>query len=123
MVVIFGATGDLTKRKLMPALCRLLQMGCLESVRILGVGRSTMSEEEFQTLVHEALKDSKKIEHLDEQQWQKLSERLHYLAGELHLDVLVTRTYGLDEINEGLAAVAAGEVISAVVNLEKEART
>jgi glucose-6-phosphate 1-dehydrogenase len=83
VVVIFGATGDLTKRKLMPALCRLLQMGCLDSVRILGIGRSTMSEEEFQTLVHEALEDSKKIEHLDEQQWQKLSERLHYMAGEL----------------------------------------
>ena len=83
VVVIFGATGDLTKRKLMPALCRLLKMGCLESVRILGVGRSAMSEEEFQTLVHEALQNSKKIEHLDEQQWQKLSERLHYMAGEL----------------------------------------
>src|ERR1044072_2372893 len=83
VVVIFGATGDLTKRKLVPALCRLLQMGCLESVRILGVGRSALSEEDFQTLVHEALEDSKKIEHLDEQQWQKLSERLHYMAGEL----------------------------------------
>src|SRR4029078_11440001 len=41
------------------------------------------SEEEFQTLVHEALQNSKKIEHLDEQQWQKLSGRLHYMAGEL----------------------------------------
>src|ERR1700741_327000 len=82
VVVIFGATGDLTKRKLMPALCRLLQMGCLDSVRILGVGRSAMSEEEFQKLVHEALEDSKKIEHLDDQQWQKLSERLHYIAGD-----------------------------------------
>src|SRR4026207_1480559 len=76
-VVIFGATGDLTKRKLMPALCRLLDMGCLDSVRILGVGRSAMSGEEFQKLVHKALEDSKKIENLDEQQWQKFSERLH----------------------------------------------
>src|ERR1044071_2794062 len=83
VVVIFGATGDLTKRKLMPALCRLLQMGCLDSVRILGIGRSAMSDEDFQTMMHEALEDSNKIEHLDEQQWQKLSERLHYMAGEL----------------------------------------
>ncbi|MGG7377242.1 hypothetical protein ACQ7B2_00010, partial [Escherichia coli] len=51
--------------------------------RILGIGRSAMSEEEFQTLVHEALENSNKIEHLDDQQWQKLSERLHYMAGEL----------------------------------------
>jgi glucose-6-phosphate 1-dehydrogenase len=83
VVVIFGATGDLTKRKLMPALCRLLDKGCLESVRILGVGRNAMSEQEFQTQVHEALQNSKKIEHLDEQQWQKISERLHYMAGDL----------------------------------------
>src|SRR6185503_18269179 len=40
------------------------------------------SDEEFQKLVHEALEDSKKIEHLDDQQWQKLSERLHYIAGD-----------------------------------------
>src|ERR1041384_504995 len=83
VVVIFGATGDLTKRKLMPALCRLLQMGCLESVRILGIGRSAMSEEDFQTLVHEALENSKKIEHLDDETWREFSERLHYMSGEL----------------------------------------
>jgi glucose-6-phosphate 1-dehydrogenase len=81
--VIFGATGDLTKRKLMPALCRLLGQGCLESVRILGIGRNPMSEDEFQGMVREALKSSKKIEHLDEEQWRKFSERLHYMAGEL----------------------------------------
>jgi Zn-dependent alcohol dehydrogenase len=44
----------------------------------------------------------------------------HYLAGELHLDPLVSRTYGLDEVNEGMAAVAAGDVISAVVDLEEQ---
>jgi glucose-6-phosphate 1-dehydrogenase len=81
--VIFGATGDLTKRKLMPALCRLLGQGCLESVHILGIGRSPMSDDEFQGMVHEALESSKKTEHLDEQQWHKFSERLHYMAGEL----------------------------------------
>jgi glucose-6-phosphate 1-dehydrogenase len=83
VVVIFGATGDLTKRKLMPALCRLLGQGCLESVRILGIGRNPMSEDEFQTMVREAVESSKKIEHLDEEHWRKFSERLHYMAGEL----------------------------------------
>jgi glucose-6-phosphate 1-dehydrogenase len=98
VVVIFGATGDLTKRKLMPALCRLLDMGCLESVRILGVGRSEMSEQEFQTLVHEALESSKKIEHLDEQQWRKFSERLHYMHGEL--DDVNTYRHVSDRLDE-----------------------
>src|SRR5215213_6577313 len=83
VVVIFGATGDLMKRKLMPALCRLTDQGCLGSVRILGVGRNAMRVEEFQTLVHEALEDSKKIEHLDEETWREFSNRLHYISGEL----------------------------------------
>src|SRR5689334_21019220 len=83
VVVIFGATGDLTKRKLMPALCRLTDQGCLESVRILGVGRSPMSDEEFQAQVHQALEDSNKIEKLNEETWRKFSTRLHYMAGEL----------------------------------------
>lgn len=83
VVVIFGATGDLSKRKLMPALFRLRGEGCLDSVRILGVGRSEMTEEGFQTLVREALDHSKKIEHLDEQEWREFSQRLDYVAGEL----------------------------------------
>jgi glucose-6-phosphate 1-dehydrogenase len=83
VVVIFGATGDLTKRKLMPALCRLTDQGCLESVRILGVGRSPMTDDEFQEQVHEALNDSKKIDHLDEETWREFSKRLSYLSGEL----------------------------------------
>src|SRR5215212_9495190 len=82
VVVIFGATGDLTKRKLMPALCRLTDQGCLESVRIIGVGRSAMSDGEFQSHVHDGLKESKKIDH-DEETWREFSNRLHYMSGEL----------------------------------------
>jgi len=86
VVVIFGATGDLTKRKLMPALCRLTDQGCLESVRILGVGRNPMTDDEFHAQVHEALNDSKKIDHLDEETWREFSKRLHYMSGELDTD-------------------------------------
>ncbi len=83
VVVIFGATGDLTQRKLMPALCRLLNEGCLESVRILGVGRSEMTDDAFKQFVREALDKSKKIEHLDEQRWREFAQRIYYLSGEL----------------------------------------
>ena len=86
VMVIFGATGDLTRRKLMPALCRLLGQGCLEGVQVLGIGRSAMSKDEFQVFVRDALSKSKKIEHLDEDHWRKFSERLHYMAGELDDD-------------------------------------
>ena len=86
VIVIFGATGDLTRRKLMPALCRLLGQGSLDGIQILGIGRSAMSIDEFQAFVRDALKNSKKIEHLDEDHWRKFSSRLHYMAGELDDD-------------------------------------
>ena len=86
VVVIFGATGDLTRRKLMPALCRLMGEGCLEGMQILGIGRSPMSKDEFQNFVREDLDKSKKIKHLDEEDWRKFSARLHYMAGELDDD-------------------------------------
>lgn len=44
----------------------------------------------------------------------------HYQAGALQLDALISRTFTLGSINEGLAAVAAGDVVSAVVNFEEE---
>ena len=86
VVVIFGATGDLTRRKLMPALCRLLGEGCLDGVRILGVGRSDMTDDAFQAFVRDALNQSKKIENLDENEWGEFAKRLHYIAGEIDHD-------------------------------------
>src|SRR5215813_12253292 len=83
VVVIFGATGDLTKRKLMPALCCLADLGCLDDVHVLGIGRNPMSESDFQTLVHDALEASDKLERLDDKEWSDFSGRLHYMSGEL----------------------------------------
>jgi glucose-6-phosphate 1-dehydrogenase len=86
VVVIFGATGDLTKRKLMPALFDLCRLGCLDQVRILGVGRNPMSEDEYQKLVHEALTKSDKVDEFDEHVWQDFARRIHYTAGEIDDD-------------------------------------
>ena len=99
VVVIFGATGDLTKRKLMPALCRLLGEGCLDGVAILGVGRSEMADDAYKAMVREALEESKKIKHLDEHKWQEFSRRLHYIAGELDAEDTYRRiSTRLDEL-------------------------
>jgi Zn-dependent alcohol dehydrogenase len=40
-----------------------------------------------------------------------------YRAGEFELDRLVTRTFALDEINDALASLGRGDVVSAVVDL------
>ena len=48
LIVLFGASGDLTSRKLVPALLRLFQCGHIcENTRILGVGRSSFTNEGF----------------------------------------------------------------------------
>lgn len=49
LFVIFGATGDLAKRKLIPALFSLYNEKTLENVSILAIGRKPMSSEEFRT--------------------------------------------------------------------------
>src|SRR5688572_7621146 len=81
VMVIFGATGDLTRRKLMPALWNLKGEGCLEGMRILGVGRTHMTDDEFRTMMHDALAES---EDFDEEEWRKAAERIFYIAGELN---------------------------------------
>ena len=80
VMVIFGATGDLTRRKLIPALWNLRAEGCLEGMRILGVGRTHMSDDEFRAMMHDALAES---EEFDKAEWGKAAERIFYIAGEL----------------------------------------
>ena len=58
VMVIFGATGDLTKRKLFPALYNLARSKFLPAnFAIVGVGRQEMTTEEFRDQMHENLKE------------------------------------------------------------------
>ena len=55
-VVIFGATGDLTARKLYPAIYNLNQEGELDpNFTLVGIGRRDWDEQEFHSVVYEAL--------------------------------------------------------------------
>ena len=52
--MIFGGTGDLTKRKLIPALYDLACIGCTNpNFDVLGIGRTQLSDEEFRDRMHE----------------------------------------------------------------------
>ena len=56
--VLFGATGDLARRKILPSLFHRFQIGQFdEASRIIGASRSKMDQGEFQTLVGDALKE------------------------------------------------------------------
>ncbi len=54
--VIFGATGDLARRKLLPALCRLADAGQLHpDTIIVGVARQRLSDTEYRSVARDAL--------------------------------------------------------------------
>src|SRR4026207_1641116 len=69
-IVIFGASGDLTKRKLLPALYRLSAERLLPAEFAgVGVARQQMSDEEFRTQMREAVSEQEEEEEVDEAVW------------------------------------------------------
>jgi glucose-6-phosphate 1-dehydrogenase len=59
VIVLFGATGDLARRKLLPGMFHLAQGGLMpERFRIIGAARKGIGDEEFQHLAREAIDDS-----------------------------------------------------------------
>jgi glucose-6-phosphate 1-dehydrogenase len=81
-VVIFGASGDLTRRKLVPALYRLERRGLLpEGLRVFGFSRTKMSDKDFRDWLREAIETS--METLDESTWSAFAQSLHYVPGDI----------------------------------------
>ena len=84
VLVIFGATGDLTRRKLMPALCHLLRRGELSSASvILGVDREAMTDDAFRDAMKTAVLKAKGEQLFDDDVWRKFAGRLHFFACDL----------------------------------------
>ncbi|NNG13511.1 MAG: glucose-6-phosphate dehydrogenase [Halobacteria archaeon] len=82
-IVIFGATGDLTKRKLMPALVRMIDCGLVHpESRIIGVVRD-MSVDEWRQLVRDGLAEFAPEISMDEVRWQTFSALLKMVPGDL----------------------------------------
>lgn len=70
-IVIFGASGDLTKRKLIPALSRLRSKGRLaDDVRVVGFARRPYTDDAFRELFDTSLDET-------------LAKRVHYVRGDL----------------------------------------
>ena len=81
-VVIFGASGDLTKRKLVPALYNLELEGLLPSAfAIVGFARRPIPDEEFRAQMLEGINNFSRNRPAKPEVWQTFSEKLHYCAG------------------------------------------
>lgn len=81
VLLIFGATGDLARRKLIPALFRLHAKGLLpEGFAILGASRKPLSNDQFRALMREACKSFCATAPSDSE-WTAFATRLYYEAG------------------------------------------
>ncbi|MFN3648891.1 MAG: glucose-6-phosphate dehydrogenase [Armatimonadota bacterium] len=81
-VVIFGASGDLTRRKLLPALWNLyMERRLPEQFSIVGMARTDKSDEEFRREAREAAERHSRFRQVDEAEWETFSAGLFYLQG------------------------------------------
>ena len=83
-IVIFGASGDLTARKLIPAfyhLCKDKQMPA--SFRIIGFARREKTDESWRAELREALDKFSRTKPVDEEVWRAFAANLHYCVGDL----------------------------------------
>ncbi|MGH9916662.1 MAG: glucose-6-phosphate dehydrogenase, partial [Pyrinomonadaceae bacterium] len=82
VMVIFGASGDLTKRKLIPALYNLAHDNFLsDEFAVIGVSRTALSHEEFQAKIASDLDQSETWKD-DPALRQKLLDKLYYISGD-----------------------------------------
>jgi glucose-6-phosphate 1-dehydrogenase len=80
-MVIFGAAGDLTKRKLIPALYNLKHAKLLpDNFAVIGVARAEMKTEEFRRRLSDEMPEFA-TETVGAETWKWLEERLYYLSG------------------------------------------
>ncbi|HKS65762.1 MAG TPA: hypothetical protein VJR26_00865, partial [Candidatus Acidoferrales bacterium] len=81
-MVIFGAGGDLTKRKLMPALYNLAEGNLLpDAFAIVGVSIESYSSEQFRDLMTKDIREFGDVK-VDPATWDNFVKKLHYVAGD-----------------------------------------
>ena len=82
VMVIFGASGDLTKRKLIPALYNLAKDNLLsKEFALIGVSRNDMSSEQFRDLIGKEIGDYATTK-VDPDLWHWFSRRIYYAPGD-----------------------------------------
>src|SRR3954462_5179703 len=90
-LVIFGAPGDLSKRKLLPAIYNLAHEGALpERFNLIGSSRSAMSDDDFRNLARESIKEFSRRPP-DDKVLDRLLENAEYVSGSFDDDSVYER--------------------------------
>lgn len=99
-IVIFGASGDLTKRKLLPSLYNLAAVGILpEDFSIIGVARQEMSHDEFRAQMTKAIGEFG-TQTIDPALWKQFLARMYYCQGSFNDPTAYERLKGLLELSD-----------------------
>jgi glucose-6-phosphate 1-dehydrogenase len=94
VIVLFGATGDLARRKLLPGMFHLTQVGLMPNrFRIVGAARSGIGADDFRQLAWESV-DASSRRTPDREAWERFADTLHFAGvGD-----------GFGELSEAIAA-------------------
>ncbi len=79
-VILFGATGDLARRKLLPGLLHLFETGLLEDLQVIGTSLDEHTDESFVELARQAMVEFAGDDG-DMEAWPEFSKRLHWAPG------------------------------------------
>jgi glucose-6-phosphate 1-dehydrogenase len=91
-LIIFGASGDLTRRKLIPALFALYASRTLpEPFAIVAVARTEMADEEFRRRMREGIAEFGRVQPASEGVWERFARTLSYLPGDPRDPALYSR--------------------------------
>jgi len=78
-IIIFGASGDLTARKLIPALYHLWKQGYFsDDSPIIGVARREKTDESFRNEMQEAVRKANRLSDFRDEDWQQFAQRMYY---------------------------------------------
>src|SRR5437867_1865833 len=82
-LVIFGASGDLAKRKLIPAIYEMAREKLLpEKFALIGFARTDMSDDAFRKECRESIEKVARSKSLDQNIWKKLEPAIYYVSGD-----------------------------------------
>jgi glucose-6-phosphate 1-dehydrogenase len=91
-IVIFGASGDLTSRKLVPALYNLMRGGSLPAdTRIVGFSRTPMSDAEWRASLRDTTAKHCNCGPLDDASWERFAVSIHYQPGDIGVSADIGR--------------------------------
>ena len=111
-MIIFGASGDLTRRKLVPAMWSLYAARTLpEPFAIVAVARTEMTSDDFRRRMREAVREFARIQPPSEQVWERFASALHYTSGDPTSDALYPRLEQvLKELEQARSAAPANRL-------------